>query len=452
MIRIAGRWTGALAARLPGVPWALLLLMLLAAGGCGSEGSEGSEGSGEEDGTEVAAAPAEGGEEGEQTQGEEEAEPRAPRERTTSVEASPVFRGRLVVPVIAEGTIRARRSADLKSEIAGRLERIPVAEGQEVSAGRLLAKIDDREYRVELEEARSQYLEALSRLAVEQEALAEQSEDTALQDSLRELEQLEEQGVITREERLSRTVDLEVEAVKEGAYRRELVEARTGLLAARAAEERARLNLERTEIRAPFAGVVSGLDLAPGERVTAGESVCTLVDNVDLEAEVGVLESDLGGIAVGRPALLAVPALEETLDVRVDVIDPRVDTESRTCRVLLRFRNQEGRIRPGMFVRASIAADIYPDKLLVPREAVLTRDGRPLVFKVEEDRTKWVYVRTGLRNERLIEIERVLQGGPLDDGDLVVVSDHLTLTHDSKIRVKKVVNAADPWAEYVEGD
>lgn len=416
------------------------------------ETQDGSQEGGDEATGEVASAEGASSEEevDEEATEEEEEEKKKPPERTISINASQAFRGDLVVPVIAEGTIRARKSGDIVPEISGRIVRIPVEEGQWVRRGQLLVRLDDREYKVDLDEARSEYLEALSRLAVEQEALQEEGMNGDLAEALRALDELEKSGSITREEKLKRAVDLEVEAVREGAYRRELVEARTGLLAARAKEDRARLMLERTEIRAPFAGVITRLDLDPGENVSVGQPICMLVDNVDIEAEVGVLESDLGGIEVGRPALLTVPALGETFPVKVDVISPDVETDSRTCRVLLRLKNEDGRLRPGMFVRAAIAADIYPDRLLVPREAILTRDGRPLLFRVEEDRAKWVYVRLGLRNDSLVEIERVLQGGPLDEGTQVVVSDHLTLTHDAKIKVKKVVEASDAWTAYLE--
>ena len=71
--------------------------------------------------------------------------------------------------------------------------------------------------------------------------------------------------------------------------------------------------------------------------------------------------------------------MRDTLAVTVDVISPQFDRESRTCDVLLRLRNEEGKIRPGMFARAIIAGESFSDRLLVPKEAILTRDGRPLL-------------------------------------------------------------------------
>ena len=98
-----------------------------------------------------------------------------------------------------------------------------------------------------------------------------------------------------------------------------------------------------------------------------------------------------------------------------------------------------------MFVRAAIAGEILPERILVPREAIVTRDGRPVLFKVEDGRARWVYVQLGPQNETLVEIARVDQGGPLDPGTPVIVDNHLTMTHDAKVKVKKTVEVPDPW-------
>jgi RND family efflux transporter MFP subunit len=421
---------------------------LLALGtGCGDgQGSSGEDGDAAADSLAVESSEdaADGADEAE----DEERASRS-RERALSVTASAVVRAELVVPVIAEGTIRARRQAEIRFELTGRIERVRVQEGQRVRRGQVLASLDDREYRVALEEAKASFLRSLGQIAVEEESLSAGGDLKGLLDEqLAELDAMERRGEITREERRERELELGVAAVKDGAYRRELLEVRSGLATARANEARAELNLERTVLRAPFDGVVTELELQPGERVQVGDLLCTIVDDLDLEAEIGVLESDLGAVESGRPALLTLPALEQTIPVTVDVVSPRIDPASRTCQVLLRLRSEDGKIKPGMFVRAAIAGAIYEDRLLVPREAILTRDGRPLLFKVEDDRARWVYVELGLRNDNAVEIARVVQGGPLDEGTLVVVDNHLTLTHDALIRVRSTVELEDPWAEY----
>lgn len=369
------------------------------------------------------------------------------KEKVTNVNASKVQMGDLIVPVIAEGTIRSRNEAELRTEIAGRIDRVYVTEGQFVKRGQMIARLDDRQYRVELTEAENQYLEALGRLAVDEEKLDSRAATDRLTTSLEDLKDQLKRGVISRKEFQDRQLALEVDAVRDGAYRGDLVQVRSGIAAARAAKDRAALNLERSEVRAPFSGVITNLDLTKGERVNASEVICRLVDSVNLEAKVAVLESDLKGLEEGRDVRLELPALAETLQVTLDVLSPQIDPESRTCDLLMRFKNPDGRVRPGMFVRAAIAGDIYRDRLMVPREAILTRDGRPLLFKIKDKRAEWVYVQLGKSNDRMIEIEKILQGGPLKPGTLCVVSDHLTLTHNAKVKVKKVVEPEVAWAK-----
>jgi RND family efflux transporter MFP subunit len=445
----------------PAFALSLALLLMLLPAGCASD-SEGSEetpadgdaaqtaadaanGDDKDKKKESDADKAEGGEE------EKKKKKKKPRkERPTSVTAAPVIQGELVVPVVAEGSVRARNAADVNFEISGRVTNVWVREGQRVRKGQKLVSLDDREYVLALEEAESRYLQALGQLAVEEEGYDQESAERQLSEQRAELAQLESDGTITRDERLDRELELGMEAVRDGAYRRELLEVRSGLAAARGDATRARLDIERTVLVAPFSGVITGLELNPGERVQAGQALCRLVDDVNIEAAVGVLESDLGSVRVGRKALLSIPALADMLPVKVDVVSPDVDEDSRTCKVLMRFRSRDGRVKPGMFVRAAIAGEVHTDKLLVPREAILTRDGRPVIFKVEGDRALWVYVQLGERNDHLVEIKRIDQGGPLDPGTLVVVDNHLTLTHNAKIKVKKEVEVRDPWAEAAE--
>ncbi len=439
--------------------WVLPLLVAVLAAGCGSgepkAGEPGAGGAGpEESGAEAAtpegaaavgaeAAPKESDGEGDE-EGDEP--PAARRERATTVTTALVMRRDLVLPVKAEGRVRARHASEIKFERAGRIDRIYVREGQRVSRGQVLVRLDDRELRLSLEEATSRYLQGLGRLAVEEDAEREgNGAERTLERQRAELERRERSGEISRDERLDLELELGMTAVRDGAYRRELLEVRSGVAAARADAARLRIELERTEVRAPFAGVVSGLELSPGENAQVGQAVCRLVDDVNVEAAIGVLESDLALVAVGKPALLEVPALGRSIALQIDVVDPEVAVDSRTCRVLLRLRGDEQGVKPGMFVRASIAGEVLADRLLVPREAIVTRDGRPVLFKVEDDRAKWVYVQLGRQNDQLVEIERIDQGGPLEPGTQVVVSNHLTMTHDAKIKVKETIEVADPW-------
>ena len=373
---------------------------------------------------------------------------KAKKEKAIKVNAGLVRNGKLVQPVYADGVLRTTQRVEVRGKLGGELVSVRVRDGQRVRAGQLLAQIDDREYVLALEESRYRHIQALSEIAAEgEEQVADQAALDAFVEQRDALMALRSRREITEEQFQARLLDLELASLKQGAFRQDTFAQRTGLADARIAEERARLNLEYTKIRAPFAGIVSGLVAVKGEILSVGQALCHVTDDTELEAVVNVLEADLGNLTEGRAALVAVPAVDDTIQAVVDVISPVLDEASRTCECLIRFPNHEGRYRPGMFVRAEVAARIHENRLMVPRDAVLIRDDRPLVFKVtDEPRAQWLYVDTGLENSEWIEILKVHSGGSLADGESVVVSDHLTLAHEAKLKIRKTVTASDRWA------
>jgi RND family efflux transporter MFP subunit len=372
--------------------------------------------------------------------------PLAKKEKAITVNVAGVRKGDLVIPVHADGVIRTPRSVEIRTKAGGELTDVLVRDGDRVTAGQLLASIDQREYALALEQARSQHFQALSRASAEGDDGAGNS--AALDGFVQRRQGLEDRqhrGEITQEQFQAELLKLELGALEEGAFRQQVYEQRTGLADARMAEERARLDLENCEIRAPFDGIVQGLGVVRGEMVSVGAPICSIFNNDRLEAVVNVLEADLGNLEAGRQALLAIPATRDTLRAKVDVISPHLDQASRTCEVVIRFQNSNGRFRPGMFVQAEIAGWVYHDKLQVPKDAVLMRDNRPLVFKVVGDRAQWLYVDIGLQNDEWTEITAVYSGGSLAPGEQVVVSDHLTLAHEALIEIRKVVVPEDRW-------
>lgn len=416
----------------------ILLLGAVVGGwaGCGGGGKDGAAA----DSTAAAEAAADKADSNAAGEAEEE------KEKAIKVNVQQVRQGDLVMPVYADGAIRTPQAVQIKTKVGGELREVLVRDGDRVRPGQVLARIDPREYEIALEESRYRHLQALSQMAAEADTFT--TNDAAVRDftaASEELEGLLAAGTVTRREYEDRLFALEMTALQNGAFREAVFQQRTGLAEARTAEERARLNLEYTTVRAPFAGIVQGLDMVAGGNVAAGFQVCTIYNNENLEALVNVLEADLGDLEAGRPVLLAVPATGDTLRTKVDVISPSLDQATRTCGILIRFGNPKGRLRPGMFVRAEIAGVIHRDNLLVPKEAVLLRDNRPLVFKRDGDRALWLYVDTGLQNDDWVQILGVHSGGTLVPGDEVVVSDHLTLAHEAKISVRKSVPPADKW-------
>lgn len=375
------------------------------------------------------------------------------KEKAIKVNTGQIRQGDLVLPVYADGAIRTPNSVEVKTKVGGQLTAVLVRDGDRVKKGQLLARIDPREYQISLEESRYRHLQALSQMAAEADTFTVDREAlNRFTADKKALEQKWKKGTYSLQEYQSRLLELEMAALQKGAFREDVLQQRTGLAEARIAEERARLNLDYTEIRAPFGGIVQGLGVVEGEFLSTGAIVCGIYDNSKLEATVNVLEADLGNLAEGRPALLTIPATGQTLETAVDVISPSLESATRTCQVIFRFENPDENLRPGMFVRAQIAGWVYHDKLLAPKDALLIRDSRTLVFKKEGDRAKWLYVDTGLQNDEWVEITAVHSGGSLAAGEEVVVSDHLTLAHEAKISVRKKVPGTDRWSFAATGN
>src|SRR5690606_35553643 len=184
--------------------------------------------------------------------------------------------------------------------------------------------------------------------------------------------------------------------------------ARSGLDAAQVAVQRAQLNLARTRIVAPFAGRVASLKVVPGQWVGAGTELMTILDLDPIKVEVQVLEGEVGLLTSGSAAAVTFAAFPgETFTGRIETINPMVEA-GRTARVTVVVPNPAGRILPGMYARVALQARKYPDRVLVPRSAILQRDRRNMLFVFEGDErggsAKWRYVNPGLANDTVVEI------------------------------------------------
>ena len=318
------------------------------------------------------------------------------------VQGASVVRDTLWVSVDAAGRATAVLRAALEARVAGVVEGVAVRENAAVATGAPLLQIDTTEYAL--------------RVAAAESELRRASADY--------------QELVLFDDRIS---DPEVRAERDRMAR-----ARSGLDQAEVALREATLELERSRVRAPFGGRIADLRVVPGEHVTVGTELMTVVDLDPIKVEVHVLEAEVGQLAEGRRASVRFAAFPgETFQGRIESVNPVVDPERRTGRVTVALANPGGRIKPGMYAEVSLAATSYPDRLLVPREAVLERgEGRrrTMIFVHREGRAEWRYVRTGRENERLVEIVPSDEG-TVSPGEVVLVDGHHFLAHDTPVRL-----------------
>lgn len=325
------------------------------------------------------------------------------------VGAAPVREGTFTFWIEADGRARARRRTTLRARVSGSVRRVFVREGEFVRAGDLVASLDAGSRRLEVEHARARY-------------------ETA-------------RAEFRATERSAAGLDLSEE---ERGERRRNARIRSGLLEADAELRRAQRRLAGTVLEAPFSGRIGDLAVRRGSRLRPGDSVATLLDLSRVEVVADVLQTRIASVERGRPARVRFTALpRESFSGTVVSINPLVDPRSNSVRVRIRLQNPEERVLPGMHARAEIAGRRYPNRVFVPRRAIVERDRRQVVFTVafaDSSRTtaraEWRYVATGLENDRFVEIVPGKDTRILEPGELVLVDGHTTLAHDARIRVQ----------------
>ncbi|MCC7002437.1 MAG: efflux RND transporter periplasmic adaptor subunit [Gemmatimonadaceae bacterium] len=307
----------------------------------------------------------------------------------------------LVLTVNTTGQVRSDAEGRLRAEVGGPVEKVMVRPGDRVKKGQVLAQLDLRQFDLEVDEAQ---------VAVDVAMLTHQ--ENYRPDSMAT-------GQLPPQARLDASV------------------IRSGLAAARVRLDRAKLNRERATFVAPFDGVVDRVLIVPGDRISAGAEVTTIVDLVNLRIEAAVLEHDLPLIKVGGEAVITSAAMAgKSFSGKVQALLTLVDSTTRSGRAFVRASGNSG-LRPGMYADVRLEAQRLPNRRLVPTRAIIERDGRPLVFVIKNGRAQWTYILPGRSNGRQTEVLPDSVSGiiPVNPGDQVIVEGHLTLTHDAPVRV-----------------
>lgn len=324
-----------------------------------------------------------------------------------------VVQDTLWITVTAAGRAAAVRRATLRSQVEGVVRELLARENATVVAGEPVVQLDTTELALDVAQARA-----------------------ALRDANQEF-----RNILMFDDMVT---DPEVRRQREEAAR-----SRSGLEAAEVRLRQAELQLERATVRAPFGGRMADLRVVEGQHVPPGTELLTVVDLDPIKVEAEVLEAEVGLLAEGRRASVTFAAFPgETFSGRVESINPLVDPDLRTGRVTIQLANPGGRIKPGMYAEVRLDAQAFPDRLLVPRAAVLERgEGvrRTMVFRFEGSEeqgvAKWEYVGLGRENDRLVEIFPEGAGG-VKPGDVVLVEGHHYLAHDTRVRLVESVAAA----------
>ena len=307
--------------------------------------------------------------------------------------------------IVATGTLRAPETVALRADTAGEL-RIGrdgagrrLSEGDRVQSGQAIAEITGEEVRLQARtEATTQRYEA------------------ALRD-FESKKRLFDDGLLSEQE-----------------FR----QVRTALTDARVELDQSRLTESRARLVTPIAGVLlrlgrdeQGRPLADGQLIKQGFEVAQIAPLGNLVADVDLVGPDVTRVREGLQARVRHEAGDtETSDGRVVRLAPAIDEVTRTLRAEVAVANPGGRLRPGMFVEVTMIAERRDGVPVVPREALVERGGRKVVFVLRGQQVDRREVTAGLGDDDVVEIRQGLVAG-----ERIVVRGLETLTDGTRVQV-----------------
>jgi len=263
----------------------------------------------------------------------------------------------------AASVLEADRLVDLVTKVQGRVRAVNVEEGDWVERGAIVAELENDREQVQLRAA--------------------------------ELKLQEQQRLLDRNRSM----------VDEGLISdQEFDTQRSAFDVAETERDLARIALEETRIRAPFAGRVTERKVVQGQQVNAATALFTLGDFSPLRVRVHLPESVARKLDAGQRVLVTPDALDGDLYGRIERVAPVVDPTTSTVRVTIRMDDDADLARVGGFVKVRITTETRNDALAVPKLALIEEGGLRSVFVAEADTVRKVEVRTGLYDETYVEV------------------------------------------------
>jgi membrane fusion protein (multidrug efflux system) len=238
----------------------------------------------------------------------------------------------------AVGSLQSPETTTVASEIAGTTVAIDIPEGRYVKAGHLLARLDDAEARAARSVARARLTNAKARLARLRSLRASSvSSQQALDDAVAEFD------------------------------------------AAQGEVDEAETRLRKTDIRAPFAGILGLRQVNQGQYLDPGDPIVEITQVDPLELEFGIPQRHASELELGQVVL------GQRFEASVDAIDPRVDPATRAVRLQAAVPNPDGRLLAGMAVRVRLVVGAVSDAVVIPREAIIRQGTKHRVYVVDEE-------------------------------------------------------------------
>jgi len=294
--------------------------------------------------------------------------------------------------ISATGTIMANEEVDLRIEVSGKVIGIYFDEGSRVKRGQLLVKLDDRDLKAELKKLQVQ-------------------EEFAKQDSARQAQLME------------------VSATTQEVYDAALNRVNT----AQAEIALVRVQIDKTEIKAPFSGIIGLREISEGSYLTPATSI-SLIQEIDpIKLEFKIPEKYVGLVKPGMKVNFKITSSDKLYTATIYAIEPKIDFNTRTVAIRAKSSNPGLELLPGGFAEIEIILEKLVDALVVPSQAVIPDLNGQIVFISKNGKAKRVEVNVGVRMERTIQLTEGVSAM-----DTVITTGLLQVKNDMAVKIKEL--------------
>ena len=299
----------------------------------------------------------------------------------------------VVDAILATGQIEAVQSIELRPDVEGRIAQILVREGALVDQATPLFKVDDAELRAQVAQAEADRDLARQSLARTKDLLAQKASS---------------QSELERAEATARSDEARLDLLK--------------------------VRLQRTLVRAPFAGVVGQRTVSLGDYVTTDTRLLSLQTVSPQRASFQVPERYAEQLKVGQQVTFRVAALRgKEFTGRVDFVDPVVQLPGRTITVKAMTPNSKRELQSGMFIEARLATAVRPSAVVIPEDAIIALQGATFVWVVVQGKATRRQVDLGVRTPGFVEAR-----SGVEPADQVVVGGQERLGEGAPVTPKVV--------------
>ena len=312
-----------------------------------------------------------------------------PQPQAVTVEMAKPTTAAMPQAITAVGSLRSDESVTLRPEVAGRISAIRFQEGQRVAKGAPLVRLDASINEADVRQAKANLTLAKSKF--------------------------------------DRATDLAKSNFISGQAKDE---AENNLKVAEAALSLAEAKLAKTEINAPFAGIIGLRVVSVGDYVKEGADMVNLEAVDPLKVDFRIPEVYLRQVEVGQALQITLDAVPGKMyDGRVVAVNPLVDAAGRAVVIRAQVRNQDISLRPGMFARVKLITKDDKEALIVPEQALVPQGDEQFVFRVVDGKALRTKVDVGQRRDGKVEVVR-----GITRDDVIVTAGQLKLRDGTAVR------------------